>query len=441
MTRRDKLQICMGNLHMYYHVSQLTLTDAQTPRRFASRYCAFTGAGARARAGCALGGGSRAAFRSGRRGLQAGIRRGGAPGAGRRCRAHGEQHGDGHWADAARGDAVDAGHVRGRHRAALSGQPGLHSLAQRAQPARQPWPLQAAAADGPCTELRDAGAVGHARRASAHPARRTVPARPGTRRCGDRPRSPDSGRLRPARRLRAACSAFSAATSATTWPPAWPTCWATNASTSSRRCLPTSLSDESIVAAKKLVNAQWRALMAVIVPELEALVEADREAKQRNRTHRARPPIARRPVLVRRTKSRGKMTRRIKMSDSLGPALQRREWLLAALAALGGCGGGVEQRRHRYGQCAADAGGGADHRLRLDHRQWRSLRRVRGHDRRRRRPHARQRAIEARHAGHGAGLGDHEHRQRRVECDSQRGRGAQRASSAPSRRSTARLRS
>lgn len=48
------------------------------------------------------------------------------------------------------------------------------------------------------------------------------------------------------------------------------------------------LSDESIDAAKKLVNAQWRALMAAIVPELEALVEADRVAGERNRTHRAR---------------------------------------------------------------------------------------------------------------------------------------------------------
>jgi hypothetical protein len=48
------------------------------------------------------------------------------------------------------------------------------------------------------------------------------------------------------------------------------------------------LSDESIDAAKKLVNAQWRALMAAIVPDLEALVEADRQALERNRTHRAR---------------------------------------------------------------------------------------------------------------------------------------------------------
>lgn len=47
------------------------------------------------------------------------------------------------------------------------------------------------------------------------------------------------------------------------------------------------LSDESIDAAKKLVNAQWRALMAAIVPELEALVDADRAAKRRNRSHRA----------------------------------------------------------------------------------------------------------------------------------------------------------
>jgi hypothetical protein len=37
------------------------------------------------------------------------------------------------------------------------------------------------------------------------------------------------------------------------------------------------LSDVSVDAAKKLVNAQWRALMAAIVPELEALVAADAE--------------------------------------------------------------------------------------------------------------------------------------------------------------------
>jgi hypothetical protein len=37
------------------------------------------------------------------------------------------------------------------------------------------------------------------------------------------------------------------------------------------------LTDASVDAAKKLVNAQWRALMAAIVPELEALVAADAE--------------------------------------------------------------------------------------------------------------------------------------------------------------------
>lgn len=47
------------------------------------------------------------------------------------------------------------------------------------------------------------------------------------------------------------------------------------------------LSDESIDSAKKLVNAQWRGLMAAIVPELEALVEADNKAMQRDRAHRA----------------------------------------------------------------------------------------------------------------------------------------------------------
>jgi Family of unknown function (DUF6502) len=47
------------------------------------------------------------------------------------------------------------------------------------------------------------------------------------------------------------------------------------------------LSDESIVAAKKLVNAQWRAVLAALVPDLEALVEADRKALERNRAHRA----------------------------------------------------------------------------------------------------------------------------------------------------------
>lgn len=47
------------------------------------------------------------------------------------------------------------------------------------------------------------------------------------------------------------------------------------------------LSDESIAAAKKLVNAQWRGVLAALVPELEALVEADRKALERNRAHRA----------------------------------------------------------------------------------------------------------------------------------------------------------
>ncbi len=40
------------------------------------------------------------------------------------------------------------------------------------------------------------------------------------------------------------------------------------------------LSNESLAAATKLVNAQWRALMAVIVPELEALIDNDRSAKR-----------------------------------------------------------------------------------------------------------------------------------------------------------------
>jgi len=47
------------------------------------------------------------------------------------------------------------------------------------------------------------------------------------------------------------------------------------------------LSDESIAKAKKLVNAQWRALMAALVPELEELVQADRAAHARDRAHRA----------------------------------------------------------------------------------------------------------------------------------------------------------
>ena len=38
------------------------------------------------------------------------------------------------------------------------------------------------------------------------------------------------------------------------------------------------LSDESLVVAIKLINAQWRALMAAVVPELEALIDNDRVA-------------------------------------------------------------------------------------------------------------------------------------------------------------------
>lgn len=41
------------------------------------------------------------------------------------------------------------------------------------------------------------------------------------------------------------------------------------------------LSDESLAAANRLINAQWRALMAAVVPELEALIESDRTAKRR----------------------------------------------------------------------------------------------------------------------------------------------------------------
>jgi hypothetical protein len=47
------------------------------------------------------------------------------------------------------------------------------------------------------------------------------------------------------------------------------------------------LSDASIDAAKRLVNAQWRGLMAALVPELEALIEHDRQAHQRDGAHRA----------------------------------------------------------------------------------------------------------------------------------------------------------
>ena len=41
------------------------------------------------------------------------------------------------------------------------------------------------------------------------------------------------------------------------------------------------LSDESLAAANRLINAQWRALMAVVVPELEALIENDRSARRK----------------------------------------------------------------------------------------------------------------------------------------------------------------
>lgn len=41
------------------------------------------------------------------------------------------------------------------------------------------------------------------------------------------------------------------------------------------------LSDESVDAAKKLIQAQWRALGAALVPELEALLDADRRARAR----------------------------------------------------------------------------------------------------------------------------------------------------------------
>lgn len=47
------------------------------------------------------------------------------------------------------------------------------------------------------------------------------------------------------------------------------------------------LSDASIAAAKKLVNAQWRAALAALVPELEELVQADLAAAKRDKTHRA----------------------------------------------------------------------------------------------------------------------------------------------------------
>lgn len=47
------------------------------------------------------------------------------------------------------------------------------------------------------------------------------------------------------------------------------------------------LSDASIAAAKKLVNAQWRSLTAALVPELEELVQADLRAVEHDASHRA----------------------------------------------------------------------------------------------------------------------------------------------------------
>lgn len=48
------------------------------------------------------------------------------------------------------------------------------------------------------------------------------------------------------------------------------------------------LSPQSVAAARKLVSAQWRALLAAVVPDLQALVDADRaaghEARERIRT-------------------------------------------------------------------------------------------------------------------------------------------------------------
>lgn len=48
------------------------------------------------------------------------------------------------------------------------------------------------------------------------------------------------------------------------------------------------LSDASVDAAKKLINAQWRALMAALVPELEELQQTDRRAAERGAAPRPR---------------------------------------------------------------------------------------------------------------------------------------------------------
>jgi hypothetical protein len=47
------------------------------------------------------------------------------------------------------------------------------------------------------------------------------------------------------------------------------------------------LSEASVDIAKKLVNVQWRSLMAALVPELEALVKADSQADGKSRKKRA----------------------------------------------------------------------------------------------------------------------------------------------------------
>jgi hypothetical protein len=47
------------------------------------------------------------------------------------------------------------------------------------------------------------------------------------------------------------------------------------------------LSEASVGAAKKLIHAQWRTLMAALVPELEALVKADEAAAAHDSAHRA----------------------------------------------------------------------------------------------------------------------------------------------------------
>jgi Family of unknown function (DUF6502) len=48
------------------------------------------------------------------------------------------------------------------------------------------------------------------------------------------------------------------------------------------------LSEASVDIAKKLVNAQWRSLTAALVPELEALVEADRKHRNKRADRRMR---------------------------------------------------------------------------------------------------------------------------------------------------------